>query len=379
MASGDRRSIWFWQAIISPHMAGLAVALARRGCEVTYVAQQAVSADRARQGWSQPDLTGVKLLLAESNAAAAAAAATAQPDSIHLCGGLRANGPIGAAQLALARRCLRQWVVMETVDDAGWRGALRRLAYGLLFRRWSGRLQGVLAIGWATPAWIAARGLPRSDVFPFAYFLPTLGAEGADAVRDARRFGFLFVGQLIERKRLGMLIESLRALATWDFGLTVVGSGPLDRELRTLAEEALPGRVQWLGALPMESVAGEMARADCLVLSSRHDGWGAVASEALMVGTPVVCSDACGAAGVVRASHRGGVFERGAQAGLTTLLERAVRAGPPTAEQRTALAVWARCLGADAGADYLLAVLDHVDGQRDRPLSPWEGGLRGGA
>jgi hypothetical protein len=62
------------------------------------------------------------------------------------------------------------------------------------------------------------------------------------------------------------------------------------------------------GSYLSTEVPRAMAQADCLVLPSIHDGWGAVASESLMVGTPVVCSDACGVAGVVQASGVGGVF-----------------------------------------------------------------------
>ena len=370
----DKRSIWLWQGIITPHMAGLAVALARRGCDVTYVAQQALSEDRAQQGWSRPSLKGVRLQLLESRPAAEALVATSPPDAIHLCGGLRGNGLIQAAQAAMARSGLRQWVVMETVDDAGWLGALKRLEYGRLFRRWRGRLQGVLAIGHATSDWVAARGVPSSVVVPFAYFLPGNERVMRQPPERSGPFRFLFVGQLIERKRLDLLIDSLRGLASKDFQLAVVGTGPLEQPLRELAANSLPDRADWVGPLPMDAVANEMARADCLVLPSRHDGWGAVVSEALMVGTPVICSDTCGAAGVVRVSGRGGVFARDDRAGLVSLLDRARASGPPTPAERASLAEWAKCLGADAGADYLLEILDHVDGQRERPSPPWRGG-----
>jgi len=42
--------IWIWQGIISPHMMGLAVALTKRGCEVTYVAESEMREDRRRSG-----------------------------------------------------------------------------------------------------------------------------------------------------------------------------------------------------------------------------------------------------------------------------------------------------------------------------------------
>lgn len=372
------RSIWFWQGIISPHMAGLAVALAKRGSEVTYVAQQEVSQDRLRQGWRAASLPGVNLQLAGSTESMRALALAAPEDAVHFCGGLRGNGFIGVAQRALAERRRSQWVIMETVDDAAWRGALRRVEYARLFRRWRLGLKGVLAIGERTPAWIVARGVTESSVFPFAYFLPSRAIDPIDERAESQPFRFLFVGQLIERKRLDVLISCLGALRAMEFGLVVAGTGPEQEKLRVLANRALSGRVEWLGPLPMQSVAGEMVRADCLVLPSRHDGWGAVISEALMAGTPVICSDACGAAGVVRASGCGGVFESGNRPELTRLLERVVAKGPFGLHDRTRLSDWASCLGADAGADYLLAILDHVDGRRERPPAPWQGELTRG-
>ena len=266
MGSTDKRNIWFWQGIISPHMAGLAVALARRGCDVTYVARQAMSDDRASQGWSPPALEGVQLRVAESDFAAAELAASAPVDSIHLCGGLRSNGPIGAAQTTLAQRSIRQWAVIETVDDAGWLGALKRMEYSRLFHRWRERLQGVLAIGHKTPAWVAARGMPAKRVFPFAYFLPRPGLTVSGSRKQGSPYRLIFVGQLIRRKRLDLLINSLRDLASDSDGLrlTIVGNGPLEEQLRKLAAQAIPGRVDWLGSLPMEAVSAEMAQADCL-------------------------------------------------------------------------------------------------------------------
>ncbi len=44
--------IGFWLRIVSTHMAGLATALARLGCKVTYRAQEAISTDRVHQGWT---------------------------------------------------------------------------------------------------------------------------------------------------------------------------------------------------------------------------------------------------------------------------------------------------------------------------------------
>lgn len=367
-------AVWIWQRMVSPHMADLAAGLARRGGTAVYVAEQSLSAERAGDGWTVPDLGGARLRLAPDAAAMRALVAEAPPDSIHVCQGVRANGLIGVAQRALAARGLRQWVVMETVEDPGWKGALKRLEYARLFRRWRGRLEGVLATGHRTPAWVAGRGVPAAQVFPFAYFLPTPSVPAPVAPRTGP-FRFLFVGRLIELKRLDLLIAALAAAGSRELELVVVGAGPLEAAWRAEAEAALPGRVRWVGRLPVTAVPAAMAEADCLVLPSRHDGWGAVVSEALMVGTPAICSDACGAAGAVHASTVGGVFRSGDRSGLQALVQAALERGRVAPGDRTRLARWARSLGGDAGACYLVEILAHRAGGGPRPPPPWEAGL----
>ena len=122
----------------------------------------------------------------------------------------------------------------------------------------------------------------------------------------------------------------------------------------------------------MAQARSRMRDADCLVLPSDYDGWGAVVSEALMAGTPVVCSDACGAATAVSASGLGGVFPAGDRMALAKRLAQVLGAGRQPAIAREALARWARALAADAGAAYLGAVLEHAEGRRDRPAPPWQ-------
>lgn len=355
-------------------MAGLAAALVRNGCNVTYVAGEQMSAERAKQGWSAPNMPGVTLVVASAVNEIHHHVNNAPPDSVHICQGIRSNGLVGAAQRAVRRRSLRQWVVMETVDDNGWRGALKRLEYRRLFMVHRQHLQGVLCIGESTPGWVVARGVNANCVFPFAYFLPDRPKLLTIKEQGSRPFRFIFAGQLIPRKRVDWLISALAGLADPAFELWIVGAGPEEVALRALAQNMLGDRVRWLGQLPLTDVPAVMAQGDCLVLPSVHDGWGAVVSEALMAGTPVVCSDACGSAGVVRASGCGGVFRSDDRAMLSMLLGQALVFGRTSSSVRDGLADWAECLGGGAGAAYLLQILDFVDGAHAnaaRPLQPW--------
>jgi glycosyltransferase involved in cell wall biosynthesis len=363
--------VWFWQRIVSPHMAHLAVALSRKGCSVTYVAEQPMSADRQQQGWQAPDLPGVNLVFAPTDADVEALVRKAPPHSVHICQGLRSNGKVAIAQRALAARGLRQWVVMETVDDSGWLGGLKRLEYQRLLLSRRNSLQGVLAIGQRTADWVAARGMPVEDVFPFAYFLPELGAAETAIVRTPGAFRFAFAGQLIRRKRVDLLVVALSKIMGQDFELLIVGAGPEEPMLRTLAASHLGERARWIGQFQSTKVPTILAQADCLVLPSVHDGWGAVVSEALMAGTPAVCSDACGAAEVVDASGIGGVFPRDQIDALRMKLEAQLQAGAIDPSRRAQLASWATALGAHAGATYLLDILAYAAHGAKRPSPPW--------
>lgn len=364
--------VWFWQRIVSPHMAVLAAALAAQGRKVTYVAEQEMSADRAAQGWHAPDLGKANLRLAPTVDAVRAAISDAPETSIHVCQGLRGNGLIGIAQKALAERGLQQWAIMETIDDSGWRGVLKRMEYRRLIRQWRSKLEGVLAIGHTTPLWLAARGIPTERIYPFAYFLPESHVLEMPNFDPVAPFRFLYVGQFIERKRVDLLLDALANFMEVEFEVALIGSGPTETKLRDIADNKLPGRVKWLGKKPIGEIPSLMAGADCIVLPSRHDGWGAVLSEALMAGTPAICSDACGAAGVVHAGG-GGVFPTYDPQALRDLLKGVLVAGRQMAEQRGDLAAWARCLNAETGARYLEAVFTHAQDMTItvHPTVPW--------
>jgi glycosyltransferase involved in cell wall biosynthesis len=260
---------------------------------------------------------------------------------------------------------------METVDDAGFSGWLKRSLYRWLLMRRRKYLQGILAIGWKTSDWLIARGMHQDQIFPFVYFL-------SDAISQVNRrrerggsFRFLFVGQLIERKRVDRLIFALAKCISHDFEFVVVGDGPMREEWEKMADDLLPNQVRWLGRMSMDEIPQHMADADCLVLPSRHDGWGAVVSEALMVGTPVICSDACGSAGVVHASGVGGVFFVDDVVSLSGLLDATLLNGVLVDSDKDRLKDWAKCLGVVVGANYLNEIFQFAAQKQNRPTVPW--------
>lgn len=167
----------------------------------------------------------------------------------------------------------------------------------------------------------------------------------------------LFAGRLVPEKGIETLLEAWRLA---DLGsraaLALAGTGPLERRVR----EAIP-EATLLGQVSTESLPALYAAADLLVLPSIRtatftEPWGLVVNEAMLQGTPVIASDAVGAAagGLVRDGDNGLVVPAGdAEAlagGLRTLAgadELRARMGSAARKDAAELtpAAWARGMG----------------------------------
>ena len=364
-------TVYFWQRIISPHMAGLAAALAQRGHQVTYVAETEMSRERAAQGWVAPNLGSARCQIAGDIGAVDSVVREAPIDSVHICQGMRANGLVQRAQQQLRRRHLSYWITMETIDDEGWAGLAKRSVYRYQWLRHRKHTGGILAIGQQTPGWLAQRGFVPDKIYPFAYFLPISAAPTREETHEGRPFRFVYAGQMISRKRVDLLLAAFSDLVGLDVELVLIGDGPLHASLQNQAQQLGLKAVHWLGQLPMREVHAVLAEADCLILPSRHDGWGAVVSESLMVGTPAICSDACGSSTAVQASGVGGVFAAGDKDALARLMRQCFEKGKISREERIRIRTWANALGADAGAQYLAEILNHAANGGEKPVPPW--------
>jgi rhamnosyl/mannosyltransferase len=109
-----------------------------------------------------------------------------------------------------------------------------------------------------------------------------------------KRFGervVLFVGRLHEQKGLEYL---LRAMVGLDARLVLVGTGYLERSLRSLAAELRLGdNVVFEGQLPPNEIVPYLYASSLLVLPSVNSGesFGIVQLEAMICGKPVVSTD----------------------------------------------------------------------------------------
>jgi glycosyltransferase involved in cell wall biosynthesis len=112
-----------------------------------------------------------------------------------------------------------------------------------------------------------------------------------------RRFTFLAVGRVLERKNLEVSIQAMSAPSLARSRLRIVGDGPCVADLVDLTTHlGLSDRVSFEGPIPHTEIARAYASAQCLVLPSTEEVWGLTAAEALASGLAVVCSSTAGIA-----------------------------------------------------------------------------------
>ena len=111
---------------------------------------------------------------------------------------------------------------------------------------------------------------------------------------------FLYVGQLIERKNVGALIEAFALIKQGDDRLLIAGDGPLLDQLKvTAASLGVDKAVDFLGHKNQEELATIYASSNTFILPSTSEVWGLVVNEALASGLHAVVSDKCGVADFV--------------------------------------------------------------------------------
>lgn len=104
-------------------------------------------------------------------------------------------------------------------------------------------------------------------------------------------FSFIAVGNLIEPKCFGLLIDTFDMLykENKNVSLTIVGKGPLESELKKkVNEKGLSNSISLIGAIPNRKLVDLYNKADCFVLPSRFETFGVVYAEALCTGTPII-------------------------------------------------------------------------------------------
>jgi len=159
------------------------------------------------------------------------------------------------------------------------------------------------------------RQVPGADpaIIPFGATVQPPARLPSARTDPAAPFELLFVGRLVERKGVHLLLDALATLSPErPVVLRVVGDGPEGPRLREQAARlGLGERVVFHGFVTQDELKARIAACDCFVLPAVVDakgdteGLGVVLLEAMSYGKPSIASAAGGIVDIVRDRRNG--------------------------------------------------------------------------
>ena len=143
-------------------------------------------------------------------------------------------------------------------------------------------------------------------------------AAPEQSLTTPRPFRFLYVGSVLARKGVPVLLDAWRQLALQNAELWIAGSiGSRERRLIP----SLPG-LRMLGQVPRAQIPGLYAQADVFVLPSLFEGFGLVLLEALAAGLPIIATPHTGAVELLDDATLGELVAAGSVDELMGALQR---------------------------------------------------------
>ena len=367
------KRIVFWQETPSPHQAPWVRSLAELlpDGRVTGVFSSRLGARRAAMGWHPPDYGKAQVVISPNRFVLKDLLARDPQRTIHIFSGGQNAKLDSTIEKALSVGCL----VGILSEGRDWRrvpGVLRKLHSQINEGKYRNRVRFVLAMGHLAAKWFEMCGYSREQIFPFCYVVESEAAIHLER-SNSSKVTLCFVGQLIERKRVDLLIQGLSGVKSGDWRLRVIGDGKQRAALEKLVHRLqLVGKIDFEGTLDNRTARRQLADSDVFVLPSDWDGWGAVVNEALMSGVPVICSDFCGASDLIRPCFNGELFECGSVDSLTSVLDKWISKGPLDVPVRKKIQNWSRCIEGQEVARYFIRIMDYLEGApSERPKAPW--------
>ena len=159
-----------------------------------------------------------------------------------------------------------------------------------MLRRIAAGAAGALTIGTENDEYWALHGMPAERRFLAPMCVDNDRFKPVRRAPSDERRTLVFVGRFIVKKNLKRLLRAWELASLKGARLVMVGSGPLEDELKRMAGEDVtfePFQTQ-------QELRSIYSRADAVILPSISEPWGLVVNEAMAAGLPVLASDRCG-------------------------------------------------------------------------------------
>src|SRR5512143_3064726 len=261
-----------WMNMPSFHQAGLFSALTdSQDVELRIVFARETALDRKHLGWNEEDRSYPHRFLSGRFALwDALRVAWSERKRLHIVNGIGAEPAFALALfvLALARS---RFVVYSEAFDPRQRSAGIRVLLRNSFGRWiAKRALGMLAVSHFAEQFYTQLGFAHERVYPFGYFQThKVMTKSPATLTGGEKTEVIFVGQLIPRKGLELLLEAMQPLFAdyTDLHLSVIGAGSeaqaLQDRTRTLH---IADRIKFEGTASSDMIQSRIALADVLVL-----------------------------------------------------------------------------------------------------------------
>lgn len=174
-----------------------------------------------------------------------------------------------------------------------------------LIKKWYANLVNKFALGALAQGILAEKDFRRwgikKDIKHLSYSIePLTSYEKNKNITEFKndRLAFLYLGQLIGRKGVDLLLKAFSEIENDKWCLIIVGNGSDEIKLQSLAHKLniQDDRLLFHPAVSSKDISSVMSMADVFILPSRNDGWGVVLNEAASLNKPMIASDMVGAA-----------------------------------------------------------------------------------
>lgn len=363
----------------------------KRDVDIHVIYARHLSQDRLDLGWSSAQAGYSHQFLSDSNDTiilkdsyrALRSTTSTKEKQLHIVNGIWAEPAFTVALAKMAAIGIPYALYSEGVNPYKPRKQWKRHVKSMIGTLLVKRAAGVLPVATFGEDLYRKLGVAEENIYPFGYFR-SVNPRALPKKRSAQADGiikFIYVGQLVHRKRVDLLLQALAQLRNetdQDYSLSVIGVGEEADRLQQMAVElGIQQSVLFLGKIAADKVPLHIAEADCLVLPSRWDGWGVVVNEALQCGTPVIVSDTCGASSLIDDEKTGFVFESGNVEDMARCMRRLSDMKRQGHDFQPALAAISNSISADKIADYLICCVNHMitPNATTKPIPPWRTGF----
>ncbi len=178
----------------------------------------------------------------------------------------------------------------------GWKKFVKQFLLTKLVKK-SG---AILYIGSANKAYWQKYGATDSQLIEAKYAVDDHIFFPAATPRTIDRTVFLFVGRLLPRKNVLLLLEAFKQMQdSWDkMELIIAGTGPQESQVQSFLDQNLNMPVRFLGRVLPADMPQLYQKCDVLVCPYEREPWGLTINEAMSCGLAIIATTngTCGAA-----------------------------------------------------------------------------------